>query len=254
MREQLVRSLWEALLASPMTAMPVPLCYELKLWHACAQVELRHLHFAGASLRLTRAMDEFRAKHKAAGDTAGGRPRGRGGNASLDMRQMRSLVQQLPQYRCVPFPPVLPSVTCGHTHRCPALLASEGSRRERCRKAGGGAGDHHQLHPQLFLHLSRLLPSEASKAAGVRVPTGDRGLHRGEGNAPVLRQRLDQAAHAAHVKRGAAPRGPPRLPFLPTPPPPLCFAVNSSMARATAGRARECRCRSSTCAHPRVQG
>jgi syntaxin-binding protein 1 len=57
-------------------------------------VELRHQHFAGASLRLTQLMDDFKAKH------AGYRGGGGGGNASLDMRQMRSLVQQLPQYRC----------------------------------------------------------------------------------------------------------------------------------------------------------
>ena len=72
-------------------------------------MELRHLHFAGASLRLTRAMDEFAQKHKAAGGygkNKGGNAGGAtgGGNATLDMRGMRSLVQSLPQYRRAPFP------------------------------------------------------------------------------------------------------------------------------------------------------
>ena len=52
------------------------------------------------------------------------------------------------------------------------------------------------------------------------------------------------------------PAGPPAAPpFLPYPPAALCFAVNSSMARVNRRLApAKCRCRSSTCAHPRVQG
>lgn len=58
------------------------------------QVELRHLHFAEASTRLTNMLDEFRRKQAAASYRSGG------GNAdAMDMRNMRNLVQSLPQYR-----------------------------------------------------------------------------------------------------------------------------------------------------------
>ena len=69
------------------------------------QVQLRHQHFAGASLRLTRLMDDFRAKH------AGYRGGQGGAGDAPDMRQMRSLVQQLPQYRCAPRAPL--GTCCG---------------------------------------------------------------------------------------------------------------------------------------------
>lgn len=57
-------------------------------------MELRHLHFAEASKRLTNMLDEFRQKQAAASYRSGG------GNAdAMDMRNMRNLVQSLPQYR-----------------------------------------------------------------------------------------------------------------------------------------------------------
>ena len=59
-------------------------------------VELRHRHFAGASLRLTQLLDDFRAKNKVASYKGGGGDDGGG----LDTRAMAKLVQNLPQYRC----------------------------------------------------------------------------------------------------------------------------------------------------------
>jgi hypothetical protein len=66
------------------------------------QEELRHLHFAEATKRLTNMMDDFRKKHAAA--SYGG---GAGKSDSMDMRGMRNLVQSLPQYRCILLPVTL---------------------------------------------------------------------------------------------------------------------------------------------------
>lgn len=57
-------------------------------------VALRHKHFAAATIEITRTLDEFRAKNKAAAYKQGS-----GGDGGLDMRNMRSLVSSLPQYR-----------------------------------------------------------------------------------------------------------------------------------------------------------
>ena len=57
-------------------------------------VALRHKHFAAATIEITRTLDEFRAKNKAAAYK-----QGNGGDGALDMRNMRSLVSSLPQYR-----------------------------------------------------------------------------------------------------------------------------------------------------------
>jgi syntaxin-binding protein 1 len=56
-------------------------------------LKLRHEHFASAASQITRLLDEFRSKHKAANY------KGAGDGTGLDMRGMRSLVQSLPQYR-----------------------------------------------------------------------------------------------------------------------------------------------------------
>lgn len=56
-------------------------------------LKLRHEHFASAASQITRNLDEFRTKHKAANY------KGAGDGSGLDMRGMRSLVQSLPQYR-----------------------------------------------------------------------------------------------------------------------------------------------------------
>ncbi|KAL4443933.1 hypothetical protein ABPG75_011670 [Micractinium tetrahymenae] len=53
--------------------------------------ELRHKHFAAASLRISGLMDEFRAKNKVA---KGGR-----GVGEMELRGMAKLLQSLPQYR-----------------------------------------------------------------------------------------------------------------------------------------------------------
>lgn len=57
-------------------------------------VALRHKHFAAATIEITRTLDEFRAKNKAAAYKQGG-----GGDGALDMRNMKNLVSSLPQYR-----------------------------------------------------------------------------------------------------------------------------------------------------------
>lgn len=57
-------------------------------------VALRHKHFAAATIEITRTLDEFRAKNKAAAYK-----QGNGSDGTLDMRNMRSLVSSLPQYR-----------------------------------------------------------------------------------------------------------------------------------------------------------
>eukprot|EP00891_Asterochloris_glomerata_P007891 jgi/Astpho2/7891/gw1.00118.18.1_t len=56
-------------------------------------VSLRHKHFAEATQEITRMLDDFRQKNKAAAY--------KGGNdgGGLDMRNMRNLVSSLPQYR-----------------------------------------------------------------------------------------------------------------------------------------------------------
>ena len=58
-------------------------------------MELRHQHIGAVSARLSALTQEFQAKHQAASYKGGAA----GGNA-MDMRNMRSLVQSLPQYRC----------------------------------------------------------------------------------------------------------------------------------------------------------
>lgn len=62
-------------------------------------VALRHKHFAAATIEITRTLDEFRAKNKAAAYKQGGT-----GDGALDMRNMRSLVSSLPQYRSAATP------------------------------------------------------------------------------------------------------------------------------------------------------
>lgn len=57
-------------------------------------VALRHKHFADATNEITRTMDEFRQKNKAAAYKQGA-----GGDGSLDLRNMKNLVSSLPQYR-----------------------------------------------------------------------------------------------------------------------------------------------------------
>ena len=57
-------------------------------------VALRHKHFAAATIEITRTLDEFRAKNKAAAYKEGG-----SGDGALDMRNMKNLVSSLPQYR-----------------------------------------------------------------------------------------------------------------------------------------------------------
>ena len=58
-------------------------------------VALRHKHFADATNEITRTMDEFRQKNKAAAYKQGA-----GGDGALDLRNMKNLVSSLPQYRC----------------------------------------------------------------------------------------------------------------------------------------------------------
>jgi len=57
-------------------------------------VSLRHQHFADACATISKTMDDFRSKNAAAKRT--------GGEDALDVRNMRRLVQALPQYRWVP--------------------------------------------------------------------------------------------------------------------------------------------------------
>lgn len=57
-------------------------------------VALRHKHFADATNEITRTMDEFRQKNKAAAYKQGA-----GGDGALDLRNMKNLVSSLPQYR-----------------------------------------------------------------------------------------------------------------------------------------------------------
>lgn len=52
---------------------------------------LRHRHFADACAEIAGRMDEFRSKNAAARRT--------GAEDALDVRNMRRLVQALPQYR-----------------------------------------------------------------------------------------------------------------------------------------------------------
>lgn len=52
---------------------------------------LRHRHFADACAEIAARMDEFKSKNAAARRT--------GNEDALDMRNMRRLVQALPQYR-----------------------------------------------------------------------------------------------------------------------------------------------------------
>ena len=53
------------------------------------QVELRYQHIGAVSARLSALTEEFRTQHKG----------GAGNGNAMDMRNMRSLVQSLPQYR-----------------------------------------------------------------------------------------------------------------------------------------------------------
>lgn len=55
---------------------------------------LRHKHFADATNEITRTMDEFRQKNKAAAYKQGA-----GADGALDLRNMKTLVSSLPQYR-----------------------------------------------------------------------------------------------------------------------------------------------------------
>ncbi len=58
------------------------------------QVELRYQHIGAVSARLSALTEEFRTKHAAASYKGGA-----GNGNAMDMRNMRSLVQSLPQYR-----------------------------------------------------------------------------------------------------------------------------------------------------------
>ena len=73
-------------------------------------VDLRHRHFADACNDISSQMDQFRTKNAAA------RHRSNGGG-SLDVGDMRKLVQALPQFRCIPRP----------VHPIPSVSASSHS-------------------------------------------------------------------------------------------------------------------------------
>ena len=62
-------------------------------------MELRHQHIGAVSARLSALTEEFQAKHQAASYRGGA-----AGGDAMDMRNMRSLVQSLPQYRCANVP------------------------------------------------------------------------------------------------------------------------------------------------------
>ena len=75
-------------------------------------VSLRHKHFAEATQEITRMLDDFRQKNKAAAY--------KGGNdgGGLDMRNMRNLVSSLPQYRSALGPGCFPDVAAADSlHR-----------------------------------------------------------------------------------------------------------------------------------------
>ena len=56
--------------------------------------DLRHKHFAAASIAISSLMDDFRSKNKVG--KAGGRG---GGVGEMELRNMSKLIQSLPQYR-----------------------------------------------------------------------------------------------------------------------------------------------------------
>ena len=63
-------------------------------------VDLRHKHWAAASLDISARMDALRAANAKSG--GGGRAGGAGGAVGdLNLRNMSKLIQSLPQYRCV---------------------------------------------------------------------------------------------------------------------------------------------------------
>jgi hypothetical protein len=56
--------------------------------------DLRHKHFAAASIAISSLMDDFRSKNKV------GKAGSRGGGAGeMELRNMSKLIQSLPQYR-----------------------------------------------------------------------------------------------------------------------------------------------------------
>ena len=65
-------------------------------------VDLRHKHWAAASLDISARMDALRAANAKSGGGGGGRAGGAGGAVGdLNLRNMSKLIQSLPQYRCV---------------------------------------------------------------------------------------------------------------------------------------------------------
>ena len=60
-------------------------------------VELRHKHFAAASIHISSLMDEFRTKNRVAKQ----RGASSGNVGDMGLRDMSKLLQNLPQYRCV---------------------------------------------------------------------------------------------------------------------------------------------------------
>lgn len=58
-------------------------------------VDLRHKHFAAASLKISGLLDEFRARNAKVSGGKSGR-----GMGDLELRNMSKLIQSLPQYRC----------------------------------------------------------------------------------------------------------------------------------------------------------
>ena len=77
------------------------------------QVELRHQHIGAVSARLSALTEEFRTKHQAASY------RGAGASNAMDMRNMRNLVQSLPQYRCAARPRCTASLHVSSTRAAP---------------------------------------------------------------------------------------------------------------------------------------
>lgn len=61
--------------------------------------ELRHLHFAGASLRISQLLDEFRTRNDMVPRGGAGNSGGGGGQEEVTLKSMSKVIQALPQYR-----------------------------------------------------------------------------------------------------------------------------------------------------------
>jgi syntaxin-binding protein 1 len=61
--------------------------------------ELRHLHFAGASLKISQLLDEFRARNGMVQKGSGTGGGGGGGAPEVTLKSMSKVIQALPQYR-----------------------------------------------------------------------------------------------------------------------------------------------------------